>query len=158
MSLFWWVILSRCDTSTTARVMVYISRCGEESEIKALQCSSSSRVKVLRGSGLQSGAAGVGAVPSLMAVTFLRSSSWLHCTAVDGACDSRAIPWALRSAPSEPSLSLYTLTVKPHTYITVSPPSPPPPPHSGSRHTQAFCTTTSASRGSWRMESWEQFS
>lgn len=49
-------------------------------------------------------AAGVGAVPSLMAVTFLSSSSWLHCTAVDGACDSHAISWALQSAPSEPSL------------------------------------------------------
>lgn len=84
---------------------------------------SSSRSLVLRGSGLHSGAvaAGVWAVPSLMAVTFLSSSSWLHCTAVDGACDSRHTVSAL--VRTQLTLTLYTLTFNAHTYVTAPPPS-----------------------------------
>lgn len=100
-----------------------ISRGGDEVQIKKACVLAADRW--WGSAGLQRGAvaAGVWAVPSLMAVTFLSSSSWLHCTAVDGACDSRAIPWALRSAPSEPSLSLRARCQRTHI-----PPPPPPLP------------------------------
>lgn len=87
--------------------------------------------RLLRGTGLRSEAvaAGVWAVPSLIAVTFLSSSFWLNCTAADGACDSYAIQCSLWSAPSEPSLSTHCLSTLEHT-----PPPSAAPPHSARQH------------------------
>lgn len=123
-----------------------ISRCNGGGKKKACLYSSS---RLLCSEALQACravAAGVWAVPSLMAVTFLSSSCWLHCTAADGACDSRHIV----SAPVRTrwTLTLHTLAVNRHTYVLPSHPLPPPHwcSHSDSRHTLTFCTTTSTSR------------